>query len=366
MAEEHKTLLSRLCPICGKEVETLYGGMCGECYRKLHPLAELPNVLEVKLCRVCGAYKLGGKWMRPKSGDPLREAVEEAVKRSIRVRGRAERMAVVGIEGERVRVLVSGSAVEGMHAYEEEYTALFRLRWEMCRECALSKSKREVARVQVRAKGRGLTSAEVAAAKEVVKRFLSSRWHGDLDLVEIVEEGGTLDFIFSSLPSAKLAADALRREFPSTVLETRKSMGVDASGKRLAKATFRILLPEFKVGDVIEFKGKLYYVTRLSGEGVWAMDLSRLEEVKLGRGRELIEGSKVVRREEEMEPVIVASLRGSEVEVVALRSGKSFSLHLERLHPQLKEGGSALLAVIDEKYYVLPPAPPSLANSARH
>jgi len=367
MASERKRLLSKLCPVCGREVEALYGGVCEECYRRLHPLAELPRELEVTLCRVCGAYKLGSKWVKPRNGDPLREALEEAVKRSIRVRGRAERIAVSGIEGESVRVLVSGSAAEGMRAYEEEHITPVRVRWELCRECVLSKSKREAARVQVRAKSRGLTPTEIDAAKEVVERFLGSRWRGNLDLVDVVEKGDVLDFVFSSIPSARLAADALKREFPSTLLETRKSVGVDASGRRLARITFRILLPEFKVGDVIEFRGKLYYVTRLSGEGVWAINLNRLEEVKLGRGRELIESSKVVCRGEEMEPVIVASLRGSEVEVVALRSGRSISLRLERLHPQLKEGGSALLAVIEERYYVLPPVQPlrALASGAR-
>jgi nonsense-mediated mRNA decay protein 3 len=358
MPSERRTLLTKLCPVCGREADVLYGGMCEECYRKLHPLAELPEVLEVTLCRACGAYKLGGRWMRPRGGDALREALEAAVKRSLRVRGYVENVAITEIEGGRVRVLVSGYAAEGMRSYEEEYVAVVRVRWGLCRECVLAKSKREVARVQVRARGRGLTSAEIALAKRVVERFLSSRWRGNLDLIDVVEEGDTLDFVFSSIPSARLAADALKRELPSTVLETRKSAGVDDSGKRFAKITFRILLPEFKAGDLIEFRGKLYYVTRMSGEGVWAIDLDRLEEVKLGRSKELIENGRIVRRGEELEPVIVASVRGDEVEVVTLKGGKSISLHLERLHPQLKEGGSALLAVIGTKYYVLPPARP--------
>jgi nonsense-mediated mRNA decay protein 3 len=355
MSHGRETILSRVCPLCGRETKVLYGGLCEDCYRKLHPLVKLPESLDVTLCRVCGAYKLGGRWLKPKSREPLREAVEEVVAQAIKTRNRIQDISVVEIEGERARVQVTGSAMEGARAYREEYSVKLHVHWSLCGDCKLSKSKREVARIQVRAKNRDLSAAEAAAAKRVVEQALSTRWRGSLDLLEVIEKPHTLDFVFSSLPSARLAADALKRELPVTVLETRKSTGVDTSGRRAAKVTLRLLLPEFRVGDVIEFRKRLYYVTRLSGEGVWAFDLSRLEEVKLEKGKELIEGSRVVLRREDVEPVVVASLRRGNLEVVTISGEKrSLSLNVERAPSHLREGDQALLVVIEGRYYVLP------------
>jgi NMD protein affecting ribosome stability and mRNA decay len=123
-----------------------------------------------------------------------------------------------------------------------------------------------------------------------------------------------------------------------------------------------LLLPEFRVEDVIEFRKRLYYVTRLSGEGVWAFDLSRLEEVKLEKGKELIEGSRVVLRREDVEPVVIASLRRGNLEVVTISGEKrSISLKAERTPSHLREGDQALLVVIEGRYYVLP-APRELSQ----
>lgn len=354
MSSKRETLLSRVCPLCGKETKTLYGGLCEDCYRRLHPLVELPRSLDVTLCRVCGAYKQGSSWLKPRSEDPLHEAVGEAITRAIKTHYRIENVTIAKIERGRVSVLVKGSAIEGLQAYEEEYSVELRVHWSTCNDCVLSRSKREVARVQVRAKNRDLTATEVAVAKRAVEQALSSRWRGSLDLVDVIEKPHALDFVFSSLPSAKLAVDALRRELPVTVYRTQKSSGVDTSGRRTAKVTFRLLLPEFRVGDTIEFRGKLYCVTRLSGEGVWAFDLSRSEEVKLGKSKELVEGGRVVLKREEAEPVVVASLKRGNLEVVPLRGGRSLSLNAEHVPPQLREGGQAFLLLIEGKYYVLP------------
>lgn len=349
-------LMARVCPVCGREVKVLYGGMCESCYYASRRLIELPSELEVSVCRVCSAYRIEGKggWRKPRTRDPVGEAVKAAVKKG----GVREGIRSVSVNASRsargiVRVRVVGSTVERATPRVEEHEVAVRIRWMLCADCVMAKSKREAARIQVRARGRPLTSGEVEGVKRIVEQSLSTRRRGSIDLVEVLEEEGGIDLIFSSLSSARLAANALARKLFASLLETRKAAGV-VSGKQVAKLTVRILLPGFRAGDVIEFDGKLYYVLEIARSGVRALSLEAYKECSFGNAKALIERSRVVSRREELEPAVVASVAPASVDLVLLRSQKTVSLNLERSLPWLEVGGQVLLAEIGGRLRVLP------------
>jgi len=349
-------LLTRLCPACGREVKTLYNGLCEECFKASHRLLEPPHQVEVTLCKLCGSYKLEGEWRRPRTDNPLGEAVREVVSRSGRVRGKVLSLSVdvSGAEGGLARIRVLGTFSEGVTPYEEEYEVQLRVRWDLCTQCTLTKSKREAARVQVRAQGRPLEPDEILAARRIVERSLATRWRGSLDLIEVIETEGGVDFVFSSLPSAKLAASALSRELFSTLLETRKSAGV-VSGRRVARHTLRVLVPGFRAGDIIEYDGTLHYVLEVSRSGVRALDLRTYKERLLSKARPLIERSRVVVRREELEDAVVAYAIPGEVGLVLLRSQKSLPVRMIDGLPWLKVGDRVLVASVAGRAFVLPP-----------
>ncbi|HDD33960.1 MAG: hypothetical protein DRK00_01390 [Thermoprotei archaeon] len=358
MREERQgRLRERFCPVCGRRVTKYYEGLCEECYRKLHPLLRLPSTLRVTICRVCGAYKLGSGWAKPRGPDPLLQAVKAALKRAAKPQGLVESMRVASFDGLRLRVVARGRAAEGMEPYEEEYECRVKVEWGLCEECIYAKSKREVARIQVRARGRDLSGWEVRKVKELVTNALSSTWRGAIDLVEVIEDGHGLDFIFSSLAAAKLAVSALERGMVVHVLETRKSMGVDSSGKPRARSTFRVLLPEFRVGDVIEHGGRLFYVMGFEERCVKALELNTLREVRIRATRRLLEESNVVVRREGGEPVMIISARPGEIQVMSLRDYHTYSIYSERIPLWVEEGGKAMLFSIKGRYYVLPTPP---------
>lgn len=58
--------LSKFCPRCGREVEELYGNkkkLCANCYPEKNELLEVPEIVEIEVCSVCGRMKDGGEWM---------------------------------------------------------------------------------------------------------------------------------------------------------------------------------------------------------------------------------------------------------------------------------------------------------------
>lgn len=351
---ERRRLRERFCPVCGRRAARYYEGLCEECYKRLHPLLKLSPTLRVAVCRVCGAYKLGGRWTRPKGPDPLLYAIKAAVKRSVRPRGMVESVRVIGFDGRKLRIVAKGRAAEGMEPYEEEYGCEVRVAWSLCEDCIYAKSKREVARVQVRARGRDLSGWEARRAKALVSEALSSTWRGAIDLVEVVEDGHGIDFIFSSLTAARAAVSALEKRMVAYVLETRKSMGMDDSGRPRARPTFRVLLPEFRAGDVIEHGGRLFYVTGFEEGAVKALELNTLKEVRIRATRRLLEESRVAARREGGEPVMVISARPREVQVMSLRDYQTYSIYFKRIPSWVREGGRAVLLSLEGRCYLLP------------
>lgn len=346
-------LTQRLCPLCGKEVSRTFGGLCKDCYGRLHPLLEVPDSFEATVCKVCGSYRVGDKWTQPRSEDPLLEAAEAAVRRAVRARGNVEEIRVVQAEGI-LTIAAKGSAIEGMEPYLEEYKGSFRVRWGLCNNCINRKSKREVARVQVRARNRQLTSNEAAAVKRIVERALSRTQRRALDLIEVVELPQGIDLTFSSLESARRVVSELRKSLLATILETRKVAGTDSRGRRAAKLTVRMLLPEFRPGDIIEYGEQLYYVFEVQERGVRVVELRSMSEQRIEGGKALVERSRVVCRREELGQAVVASISPGFAEVVSGEECVQVPLSPRGLPAWAREGERVLVARIDGKYYLLP------------
>jgi nonsense-mediated mRNA decay protein 3 len=58
--------LSKFCPRCGKETDKLYGDekkLCADCYPDKNTLLEIPDVVEIEICSVCGRMKKKGDWI---------------------------------------------------------------------------------------------------------------------------------------------------------------------------------------------------------------------------------------------------------------------------------------------------------------
>ncbi|EGQ43551.1 MAG: NMD protein affecting ribosome stability and mRNA decay [Candidatus Nanosalina sp. J07AB43] len=57
--------LNSFCPRCGQEVDRLYGDerkLCGSCYAEKNDLVDLPDSLDIEVCKKCGRTKCDGVW----------------------------------------------------------------------------------------------------------------------------------------------------------------------------------------------------------------------------------------------------------------------------------------------------------------
>ncbi len=344
----------RVCPVCGKQATTFINGLCEECYRQANPLLKIPGPVEVVMCRLCGAYRVKGKWNQPREGDPLAQALETALYNYVESGALVRELRIERIAGNSALAVAYGSTERGLEDYEERYEFTYRVRWSLCDACINAKSKKEVARIQVRAKGRSLTLDEVKELKRVVDKVLSSIQRGHIDLIDVVESKGGIDFLFSSLSTAKTVLKGIEREFPVTILETRKNAGMDSRGKPRAKITYRAMFPEFRVGDIMSYHGKEYYVIGLSNKLVKALSLEKMEKENLAVSRSLIEKSRVICKREEGEAVLVSSVGREEVQVVSLVNSRVYSLFFTGRNPWVKENSHAILFRVSNRLLLVP------------
>lgn len=351
------------CPLCGKTVEKLYDRLCEDCYRKSHPLIESPaKLVKVTLCPFCLSFKLGRKWVVPSSQtNPLQEAITKSIKHVLTSRSVKDVEVVddfnrlLSEKSGTLRVAVTGHAHRDMGDYVEEYSIPVKIEYRYCQTCKDVRSKRELARIQIRALDRELTKREIELAERVSKEELRSLYERDRGAVPIevkIDRKG-IDYAFSSHNIARSLALKLQKALSADLLETHKDISV-SGGKKLLRVTYRLLLPPFKEGDVIELSDGLYYVLSISGSSVRLLSLKGLSEktIKLSRG--LLDKIKVTHRHEELPMGMVVSVTPPYVQVMSLDGYALHELYLGRIPLWIKEGGEVKIVKHADKVYIAP------------
>ncbi|HDI31629.1 MAG TPA: hypothetical protein ENF80_02320 [Thermofilum sp.] len=351
------------CPLCGKTVEKLYDGLCEECYRRAHPLVESPDkLIEITLCPSCLSFKLGRKWVVPGSqNDPLREAITRSIKQTLNSKSVKAVKVVDGIDmvltekSGTLRVAVTGHAHRDMSEYVEEYSVPIKIEYRYCPTCKDIKSKRELARIQIRALNRELTKKEIELAEKVSEEELRSLYERDRGAVPIEVKIGKkgIDYAFSSHHIARSLALKLQKVLSADLLETHKEIGV-SEGRKLLRITYRLLLPPFREGDVIERSGRLYYVLSISGSSVRLLSLKELSEKTLKLSRGLLDKVKVVYRYEELPIGMIVSVTPPYVQVMSMDEYAVYELYLRRVPLWMKEGGEIRIIKHASELYIAP------------
>ncbi len=58
--------LTKFCPRCGRETDRLYGNkkkLCPDCYPDVNTLLDIPNIVELDICSICGRMRRQGEWI---------------------------------------------------------------------------------------------------------------------------------------------------------------------------------------------------------------------------------------------------------------------------------------------------------------
>jgi nonsense-mediated mRNA decay protein 3 len=243
------------CPYCGRLVDRLIEGKCEECYIERHPLV-LVKERRVLRCKYCGAVFLGGRWVGGRRGD-LGEVARKIISEKISIRGVLERTEILQSNSKIVvNVVVRGSPHPSIEPRLLSYTVEFECVYDICNSCREMLSRKEVALLQIRGAPRGLDDAYKKKILSIIEQELSKlkdKKIGFISNIKHLEDG--LDIYTTSSNLARHLAYVIHRQFPSSIKETAKMVGVK-NGRKVYHMTYSLRLITCKPGDVVKIRGE--------------------------------------------------------------------------------------------------------------
>jgi len=277
------------CVECGREDE-LIGSLCVACYSKRHPVASLPDHVDLTLCVHCSSMQTVKGWEDIGS---VREAAEAAIDEAL-VLEKGVVLSDVSVrlsETDERNIQATVNIVAGLeeHVFKRELQTMVRLKRGSCTECSKQHGNYYEAILQVRGPGRELGKAIEREMQDMVTSRVASMRKStrEVFISRIESVKGGLDFYFSTIGAARSVArelqDALCAEFKES-----SSLWGRKGGKEVSRMTFLVRLPGFSKGDVVEHQGREYYVKGLSRGVVRTVDISTGEErsMKLGESED--------------------------------------------------------------------------------
>ena len=267
------------CVECGREGE-LIDSVCKECYSKKHVLASLPDHVDVALCAHCSSMLTAKGW---KDVGSVKEAAEIAIEQAlVLMKGaRASDMRVSLDEKDernleaKVDLLVVDHGIE----FERSISTMVRLKRGSCTECSKQQGRYYEAILQVRGPARSLPEKLEAELESRVGARVAALRKGSREVFVSKTERvkGGLDFYFSTVSSAKNIAKELQDTMCAEYKESSSLWG-RRDGKDIYRMTFLVRLLAFGKGDVIEHKGRAYFIRGMARGVLHGTDLSTGEE----------------------------------------------------------------------------------------
>lgn len=230
----------KFCVSCGAEGVVLVDRLCPRCYVRIRNVSTLPKSLEVKVCRVCGARKVGGRWvgMRPEA-DPVTEAAEESLMSSLVLDPKVSEYRVeIGKQlndkyGKRLPVRVEGKVLGEKFEFYAEIP--LKVEYLLCDSCVKRRGKYYEAIVQLRGRG--------GAMNWEVRRFFESFFSKEevSNLSDVVEGKEGVDYYFINKTVARRLVTRIMSEVRVEVKESYQNERIKR-GKRDAKLVISLRL----------------------------------------------------------------------------------------------------------------------------
>lgn len=231
----------KFCVRCGKEDSELIDRLCYDCYIKSKNLAEIPQIITGKICRMCYAEWIDRKWIR--LHDNVNDAINDITLRFLSEEAKIDQNVkdyTIDL-GDKwkdrngrsfVNVIIEGKV--GNKGFKTEKTAELRINQVICDSCVKKKGGYYEAIIQLRGQGK----------LEDEKRALFESFFTDeiiQALSDVIEVREGVNYYFINKSSAKKLISNLKSLVKAEVTESFENERIK-KGKRDAKLVISIRL----------------------------------------------------------------------------------------------------------------------------
>ena len=338
------------CVKCGEETEHTINGLCTECFLDGRELVSLPHHVDVKVCANCGDIGFGETWVTKDVQDAIGEAAERALV-PIKEAKKISTAATLA-EQEQYTYLVVVDAVLDINGYTVETSAstIVRLKNTVCKRCSRQLGNYYEAILQIRAGSKDIPQGTKREAQNRVENLVDAQSvsNRQLFITKTEEVQGGIDIYLSSISLGKAATKDLADAYCAETKEAAKLVGLTEDGQEMYRVTYLVRLPDFHTGDVIQFEGRYFKLTRLSSSGAKVIDLMNLRERSVKRSD--VPLFKVYARSADLKDAVVVNRTKGEIQILNPSNYSTVDLVV----PEDAEVGDAVkvVEINDNLYYV--------------
>ncbi|HIP17079.1 MAG TPA: hypothetical protein EYG76_02100, partial [Methanothermococcus okinawensis] len=208
-----------------------------------------------------------------------------------------------------------------------------------CPRCSRYMSNYYEATVQVRAMNRFLTDDERKELDDFVRREVEKRLKKDRMsfISKFIPQKEGLDYQIGSMGGARNIVSAIKSKYGGKVNETAKLVGVEKdTGKNQYRITIVIRIPEYKIGDIIEYNNKPYRVVSINENKLYLEGLTGKRE-KISLQWNVVEkNTKLLCKENECSTATVISI--SPKTIIAMDNENYEVYDYDNVFQNIKEG----------------------------
>ena len=339
------------CYRCGYEGE-LIEGLCKECYAQVYPLFHIPKEIKIEVCHMCGSYKRR-TWQDPK-GEDLYSILEEiayyATKDNLKKAHKNIEIEIIPQEpgqlpgGKRTKVEIPVKVVgRGKLPGEDRERTMEQdvkvcLQMVQCPRCSRYMSNYYEATLQIRAMNRPLTEEEKEEIDKFVRKEVEKRLKKDrmAFISKFIPKKEGLDYQIGSMGGARNIAASIKSKYGGKIKETAKLVGVGKDGRNLYRITIVVRIPEYKIGDIVEYRDKVYKVVSIKEDKLYLEDITDSREKIPIQWSTAEKETRLLKRKEECPTATVISV--SPETVVAMDDRNYEIYEYDNVFEDIKEG----------------------------
>lgn len=293
------------CVECGEEKSIFRNGVCIDCYLESHQFTKGPKVIDIPVCKHCGALKYKNTWTAELLNDVLRRIIKNTFHISKELK-KVEIDIDFKEQKENIRCVVYITGIIKDVKITEEHNVTVRFHNDVCDICSKQAGGYYEAIIQIRADKRSLTEEELDNISLDIQSFvekLQSKGNRALFIANIKRHHGGLDFYISHQGSAQTILQETQERYGGEIKKSSKNIGME-DGQQIYRMTYLLRLPAFKKGGFIKQDNNFFYVSTISKNKIhltslndWKEDISKvknLEEAEVIGGEDLIKEMIVV------------------------------------------------------------------------
>lgn len=266
------------CPRCGSEDEELYNGICKSCFVNEAKIIKLPSDVEITICAHCSSLLKGIRWEDSELSDDelVTFAVMENLESLEYVEDLELSVEILTVRGSNYECLIHAEGNVLGTMVVEEYRIIVKIKRSICPDCSKYASGYFESVIQIRADNRFPSKKELKTIDQLIRAKISilsvKNRMAYVSDVAVLKEG--VDYYVGSYKAARKIASAVKDTVGGVVQESPRLVGRDKSkGKDLYRIWISIRLPDFQIGDFIEYEGRKGQVRGFDGKKITLKDL---------------------------------------------------------------------------------------------